>query len=117
MFGRIKLRRADILYSRYLRAKRGYKCEKCGVYKPEGKGLQISHFHGRRKESVRFDEENTDVLCVSCHMYFESHKTEYEVWKFARLGRKAFDLLTLRANQTKKRDDKLIIAWIKAQEA
>jgi 5-methylcytosine-specific restriction endonuclease McrA len=103
----IKPRRADTLFSLYLRKKRGYVCEKCARFFPGGKGLTVSHFHGRRKESVRFDEENCDILCIRCHQYFESHKTEYEVWKKKQLGERKFDLLTLYANTTKKRDDKL----------
>jgi 5-methylcytosine-specific restriction endonuclease McrA len=107
MFGRVKIRRSDTLFSLYLRKKRGYVCEKCARFFPGGKGLTVSHFHGRRKESVRFDEENCDILCIRCHQYFESHKTEYEAWKLERLGARQFNLLTLRANSTRKRDDKL----------
>jgi 5-methylcytosine-specific restriction endonuclease McrA len=107
MWGKIRIRRADTLFSLYLRKKRGYICEKCARFFAGGKGLTVSHFHGRRKESVRFDEENCDILCIRCHQYFESHKTEYEAWKSERLGARTFNLLTLRANATKKKDDKL----------
>jgi 5-methylcytosine-specific restriction endonuclease McrA len=113
MWGKIRVRRADTLFSLYLRKKRGYKCEYCGRFFPEGRGLTVSHFHGRRKETVRFDEENCDILCVRCHQYFESHKTEYDEWKRSRLGPRAFDLLALRANRAGKRDDKWQILIIR----
>ena len=114
MFGKIKLRYNDRLYSKGLRKKRGYRCEKCGGYFPEGRGLEVSHFWTRAKESVRFDPENTDVFCHNDHQYFESHKTEYEKWKLNQLGKKKYDLLALRAHQFCKRDDFMMKLYIKS---
>jgi len=113
MFGRLKLRKTDTLFSKYLRKKRHYRCERCGRFYPEGKGLQASHFYGRRKESVRFDEENVDVLCIGDHQFFEEEPAEYAAWKLKKLGRKKYDLLNLRAHTYHKRDDKLILLWLK----
>jgi hypothetical protein len=116
MFGRIKFRRTDTLFSLYLRQKRGYRCEKCGGFWPQGKGLTVSHFWTRAKESVRFDEENIDVLWFACHSYFENKKGkngEYEVWKKNRMGEKAFNLLMVRAHTPGKRDAKFAAMWIK----
>mgnify|MGYP001582409921 FL=1 len=117
-FGTIKRRRTDILFSQYLRKKRGYVCEKCGrKHEENSKGFGVSHFWGRAKESVRFDEENCDVLCnIPCHQYFETHHTEYEIWKKERLGEKQYKLLTLRAWLPGKRDDKLTMLWLKKVE-
>ena len=107
MFGKIRLRQSDVLFSRYLRQKRGYRCEYCEGFFPQGRGLTVSHFWTRAKESVRFDEENCDILCVRDHAFFETHKTEYTAWKKERMGEKAFNLLMVRAHTTGKRDDKL----------
>src|SRR3990167_7262887 len=107
-FGGLKLRRADILFSQYLRAKRKF-CARCGSIK----GLQVSHFYGRAKESVRFDEINCDILDFGCHQYFTANPAEYVAWKQKRIGKKEYDLLTLRAHTPKKRDDKLILLWLK----
>jgi hypothetical protein len=76
-------------------------------------GLTVSDYWTRAKESVRFDEENCDILCVRDHAYFETHKTEYEVWKKNRMGEKAFNLLMARAHVPGKRDDKLQVMLIK----
>ena len=114
MWGKIKLRRADTLFSLYLRKRRGYRCEFDNAFFREGRGLTVSHFWSRGKESVRFDEENCDILCVRDHAFFESHKTEYTAWKKERMGEKAFNLLMVRAHTTGKRDDKLqIMLWKK----
>jgi hypothetical protein len=71
---------------------------------PRGDGLQVSHFHSRKKESVRFDENNCDVMCMWCHKYFEEHKNEYAGWKLEKLGRFEFRDLTYRANRLVKKD-------------
>ena len=112
----IKRDPADIAFSKYVRLthKKCIKCSRRGTGKLEIDGLQASHFHGRGKESTRFDLENVDCLCISCHRYFTEHKTEYEVWKLEQLGQKAYDLLMLRANTTGNKDRKLqAIIWKK----
>ena len=43
--------------------------------------LHCSHFWGRKAESVRFDSENTDCLCFTCHNNFEMNPAEYVEWK------------------------------------
>lgn|SRR3990167_2498950 len=107
MFGRIKRRKSDIIYSQYRRKLKKYRCEICGkVHDPTSKNLGVSHFWPRNHESTRFDDENCDVLCnIPCHEFFESHRTEYKAWKLKCLGRKNYDLLELKKNQYKKRDD------------
>lgn len=126
----VRRRQTDILFSRYLRHKNAKEhelnnhfggkygvCVKCKQWK-EINLLQVSHFHSRKKESTRFDEENCDVLCAKCHDWFEHHKTEYEVWKINNIpgGAYAFARLTLRANQVRKRDDTLVKMWLKTLE-
>ena len=90
----IKVNQGDIAFSKYIRLK-AKQCAKCGR-KGSGEkgivGLQASHFHSRRKWSTRYDEINVDVLCVNCHSYFTSHKTEYEEWKFKQLGQKKYEV-------------------------
>ena len=111
----IKLDKADILFSRYIRRRDG-KCVRCGR-KGEGdegiKGLQASHFFSRRNESVRFDLENVDSLCPGCHRYLGTeHRDEYEKLKKKQLGEVRLDMLRIRANTYQKKDRKLqAIIW------
>ena len=109
MWGRIKIRKSDTLFRQYLLKLRGCKSAMTGVFYPEGKGLFVSHFHGRRKESVRFDEENCDLFSFSEHQYFEENPSQFTEWKKKQLGEKRFKLLTLAANTYKKKDEKLQI--------
>lgn len=113
---KIKRRKTDIMYAKYLRMERGYRCERCSKIYQEGDGLwglQVSHFYGRAKESVRFDPENTDLLCMGCHRYFTSNPNEYVEWKKKKMGIERFKVLTLRANTPGKRDDGLMEITIK----
>ena len=110
----IKIDIADKLFSKYVRLqhKECLKCGKFGTGELGIDGLQASHFHGRRKESTRYDLKNVDCLCISCHKYFTELKTEYEAWKLEQLGQKEYDLLMLRANTPGKRDRKMqAIIW------
>ena len=115
----IKLDAADIEFSKYIRL-RDKRCLRCGSQvKINPRGLpishQASHYFGRGKESTRFDPENVDCLCYGCHRYWGSVDREsYREFKIKHLGQNKFKLLTLRANQTVKKDRKLSL--IKASE-
>lgn len=111
-WGRIKIDKADKVFSNYIREKAGWKCEKCGkLCRVNGEliaPMDASHYYGRRKESVRFDEENVHALCKGCHMrmggYKKAEDGEYDIWMKELLGQKGYDLLMLRANTTGNKD-------------
>ena len=107
---KIKIRKADSEYSKWLRKSRNWTCERCR--RREIGGMQCSHFWGRKAESVRFDSENTDVLCFSCHNYFSMNPAEYVIWKTKKLGEKAYKMLMVRAHTLQKRDDAKILLWL-----
>ena len=105
----IKVDPADRDFSLYIRLK-AKKCVKCGKKGEPDRfgrpvmGLQASHYKGRGKWSTRFDEQNVDPLCISCHKRFTEHKGEYDDWKLQQLGEKEYNNLILRANTTGKKD-------------
>lgn len=76
-------------------------CENCGKFCGEdnefGK-LEAAHYHGRRKESVRFDEDNVNSLCFSCHQRFHKDTTLHTAFMKRKLGQRGYDLLQIRAN-------------------
>jgi len=96
------LKRADAEYSKHLREKRGYKCEKCMRYEaPPTSYIQVSHYLRRSYKAVRFDDDNCDVLCASCHHFFENERMgNYQEWKIARLGKERHDALWKKANNS-----------------
>ena len=103
---RMTLRPTDKEFSKYIRLR-----DKGCVFKIKCNGnvpfekLTCSHFHGRRKESVRFDEANCRSSCRACHLYLDEHKGEYKRIMIQILGEREYNLLQIRAETPKKRDD------------
>ena len=106
-----KLDPADVAWSKYIRTKAGWRCARCGR-EASGRGLHCAHFHSRRKESVRYDEQNTDALCANCHKEFTGNYSEHKKWKLSQLGQSQYDLLELRANTIVKKDRKMEVIRI-----
>lgn len=64
---------ADAAFSDYIRARAGYKCERCGTrYEAKSTGLQCSHNFSRRHHSIRYHPDNALALCHNCHNYWFS---------------------------------------------
>lgn len=109
---RIRLDPLDILFSRFIRLRANGVCEKCG--NPVGFAkLQTSHFHGRRKKSVRWNEDNACALCFSCHQYFTENPLDHVEWFRERLGEGKFTLLYIQAQKRNKVDKELVRLYLK----
>lgn len=65
----VKTTIADTWFSRCVRERAGWTCERCGRYYPEvyRAALECSHHYGRKSWSVRFDPKNAESLCRACH--------------------------------------------------
>ena len=101
----------DKLVSEYIRKRSGGYCERCGKYYG-WRGLQACHFHGRRKQSVRFDEDNLVALDFGCHQYFHENPKEFEAFMKSRLGEYKFNLLQARS-RPQKIDKELLTIYYK----
>lgn len=123
---KITLSPLDSLFSEYVR-KRAIMvaggCEKCLTQKqdilkengsifPAWKQLQTSHFFGRRRRSVRYNEDNACGLCFSCHQHFTENPLEHTEWFKKRLGDKAFGLLEIQANTPQKIDKQAVKLYL-----
>ena len=123
-YPRIRIDSLDKLVSEFARRRaivRVGGCERCLAQKhdiqkdngdtfPAWMQLQCSHFHGRGKQSVRYDEDNVAGLCYGCHQYFTSHPAEHYRWFRERLGDR-FDLLGIRANNLGTPDKELLTLY------
>lgn len=108
---KIRIDPLDTLFSQYIRLraiKDVHGCERCLTWKADYKALQCSHFIGRAKKSVRWDEDNAAALCMGCHGYLTAHPLEHVEWFKARLGDR-FDLLLARARTPARYIDKAAI--------
>lgn len=111
---RLKLRQTDILFSRYIRKRAGWHCERCGKGYEEGdRGLHASHYFSRKNENTRFCPLNVFSHCFGCHQHLGSNPEEFRDWVIKKIGQKEYDKLKLRAHLTKKRDDKQDLLYIK----
>jgi len=100
---KIKIDKLDTLFSKFIRLRVGGKCEYCG--KPKDlKQLQCSHFHGRRKRSVRYDPDNACGVCFTCHQYLASNPYAHTEFFKKRLGDERFQELNIRAEMLVKID-------------
>ncbi|MBA7661936.1 hypothetical protein ES703_69956 [subsurface metagenome] len=106
---KIRLDPLDILFSQYIRLKAGGICEYCN----RKTRLQCSHFHGRRKRSVRWDEDNASALCFTCHLYMGENPYVHTEWFKQRLGSEKFEALNRRAEMLVKVDREAIKTSLK----
>jgi len=62
---------ADSAFSKCIRERANWTCERCGKHYPEGNrgGLDCSHHHSRGNWSIRFNPLNSEALCYGCHSY------------------------------------------------
>jgi 5-methylcytosine-specific restriction endonuclease McrA len=110
----IRIDKADTVFSKAIRTRDKFKCVRCDREYPEGKGLQVHHFFGRRYENTRFDPENVISVCFGCHRFFHENPLQQVEFFEERLGKTRFDELKLRANMYCKRDRKM--ALLKAKK-
>ena len=83
---KIRIDPLDKLFSEFIRKKANGKCGKCGKF---GR-LEVSHFWGRARKSVRWDEDNVVALCFLCHRYFTANPYEHVIWFQGHLGMERF---------------------------
>lgn len=100
------IRPTDRLWTKYIKIRDKGLCQ-YRFFGCDYEGHDVSHFQGRRKETVRFDDENCDLACRKCHNFVHTAEgaKRLEAWKLKQLGEKRFKLLILRANLSGKRDD------------
>ena len=96
------MKKADLEFSTWLRSQRDWTCENCGRREePPTWNIQNSHYIGRKHKAVRYDPENCDVLCSTCHANWEGQKQYgYRDWKIKKMGKEAHDNLLKKAQQS-----------------
>jgi len=112
---RIKIDKADTAFSKYIRTRDKWTCQRCKTMYPEKhQGLHNSHYFGRGNECTRFDPENCIALCFGCHQAWDSNKEDYRDFKIKQLGEKRFKALRVRASSICKKDREM--SYLKAKK-
>ena len=97
----VKITPADSAFSKCVRERTDYTCEKCGKqYDRSSTGLHASHFHGRGHYSVRFDPDNVFSHCYSCHLNFGANPHDFTQWAIKQLGETRYEILLEKKNNT-----------------
>lgn len=90
--------RADREIADYVKWRDAWRCFFCQMIFREG--IDASHYFGRTAASTRFDPQNIDAACRSCHIKYENDKKGYyKRLKELQLGIKGFKELEKRHNQ------------------
>jgi len=93
----IKITKADADYSRQIRERAKFTCEKCGS-KPHPKGLHAHHLFTRTIKATRFDPDNGVALCYACHMRAHQYQEDTRAFFAEKMGQARFDALAARAH-------------------
>ncbi len=101
---KIRIDPLDSLFSLYIRARAGWKCERCGKFYPEGErqGLDCSHFVGRAHKGTRWAEDNAAAHCRGCHQHLGANPILFVDWILNYMGGQRYAALRARASKPTK---------------
>ena len=78
---------ADAAFSKCVRERAGFTCEKCGaVHDRSSTGLHCSHVFSRRHRTLRWCADNAQSLCYHCHAWFGGNPADSGLWVINLLG-------------------------------
>lgn len=102
----IKILACDTWFSKCVRERAGWRCERCDAQHQEGTtGLHCAHFYSRGYWGTRFDPFNAASLCYGCHSYLDRNPVEklkwFQDWVSEKAGALMLDILLEKAQNTK----------------
>jgi len=99
-------RKLDALWSQAVKAKAGYKCERC----LKTRYLNSHHLFSRRYKGLRYDINNGFCLCAGCHIQIAHQKPSvFVLWALDSRGEDWHNQLLLKSQKICKHlDEKLI---------
>ena len=99
--GSVKIKAADSWFSKCIRERAGWKCERCGAqHEKNSQGLHCSHYYGRGSWGVRFDPDNCEALCYGCHSYMGANPSLHREHKIEMIGVGLMEILTAKKNDS-----------------
>ena len=102
---------ADRRFSKMIRERAGYRCQRCGTqHATNSSGLHAAHIFSRRAKATRCDPDNALALCYGCHSWSHRHEPDFREWVRAEiLGPERFDALEARYRHVSKRVPRQIV--------
>ncbi|MDO4642505.1 MAG: recombination protein NinG [Cardiobacteriaceae bacterium] len=115
----IKRTPADEAFSKCVRERANYCCERCGrQYDASSTGLHCSHHFSRRHRTIRWCGDNAMALCYTCHEWFGGNPADSGVWLRTILGDGMLDILRGKMNarvKVSKDEEKEIAAHYRSE--
>lgn len=109
-------RKADLLFSNFIRNRDKWKCVVCGATE----NIQNGHLIKRGKMGTRYDEDNCHALCSSCNYRDQYEPQHYTNWFIKNYGAPLYDKLYEKSRklcQMKRRDfNDLILSLLSLQK-
>ena len=66
--------RNDKAWRELVKARDGWRCQRCGKRSvPFSDALHAHHWHRRGVQATRYDLDNGITLCPECHAFFHAH--------------------------------------------
>lgn len=93
----------DTVVSDLVREMHDWTCESCGKqFHNNRSALHCSHFHGRVRKSTRYDLDNCQAHCDTCHKLYTDHPNLHTAHYEKVRGSGMLAITTERARMTKK---------------
>lgn len=87
------IKRLDALCREVVMLRDQFTCRKCGRGKRHGKRVEWSHVYSRRFLRIRWNLENSKVLCFRCHRWWHENPFEASRWWVSVVGEERLALL------------------------
>jgi len=96
----IKTSVADAAFSKCVRERSDWHCERCGTHYPDGgPSLHCSHVVTRGNHAVRYSKSNAMALCFGCHRKVEGDHFEHRRVYFEVFGEETYNQLEVAKQQ------------------
>lgn len=93
----IRISKQDRIFSKLIRERAGWKCERCGTqYEAHSAGLHASHIFSRRYAAIRWEPRNCVAHCFGCHQWYGGNPVLGGEWAKEHLGEEIIDDLRRR---------------------
>jgi hypothetical protein len=96
--GPVKRTAADARWSDIVRARDGWKCQRCGkYYAPPTRALHAAHLFSRGRRRTRTEPDAGVAACYGCHRYLDAHPDERKALGIEKIGKRRYDELEKRS--------------------
>ena len=99
----IKRDKVDAIFSKLIRERADWSCERCGKHFPsrggkEAMGLHCSHLYSRRHTRTRHDPDNAVAHCFTCHQWLGENPVDFANWIEDYIGVGRLEILSEKAH-------------------